>query len=185
MPRLNSNHILIGLGGTGGRILKAFKKRMFQEYPDADDRKKTPVALLYVDTDREMMSKDGRPLKDFMVMGQDASFTENEFLYIKDVDVNGILDHPDRHPSLGKIVENADNVRLSIGNIGTAAGQKRRAGRIMFAANAGAFRNKLESMYNEVSRVSGIGDEEKMTFHIFAGLSGGTGSGYCYLPSGA
>lgn len=25
-----SNHILVGLGGTGGKILKAFKMRMFE-----------------------------------------------------------------------------------------------------------------------------------------------------------
>lgn len=28
-----SNHILVGLGGTGGKILKAFKMRMFEEFP--------------------------------------------------------------------------------------------------------------------------------------------------------
>ena len=46
----NSNHILVGLGGTGGKILKAFKMRMFEEFPDAKDRDKQPVALLYVDS---------------------------------------------------------------------------------------------------------------------------------------
>ena len=30
----NSNHILVGLGGTGGKILRAFKMRMFEEYPE-------------------------------------------------------------------------------------------------------------------------------------------------------
>lgn len=29
----NSNHILVGLGGTGGKILRAFKMRMFEEFP--------------------------------------------------------------------------------------------------------------------------------------------------------
>ena len=42
----NSNHILVGLGGTGGKILKAFKMRMFEEFPDAKEREKQPVALL-------------------------------------------------------------------------------------------------------------------------------------------
>lgn len=31
----NGNHILVGLGGTGGKILRAFKMRMFEEFPDA------------------------------------------------------------------------------------------------------------------------------------------------------
>lgn len=44
----SENHILVGLGGTGGKILKAFKMRMFEEFPDAKERDKQPVALLYV-----------------------------------------------------------------------------------------------------------------------------------------
>lgn len=102
----SGNHILVGLGGTGGKILKAFKMRMFEEYPTAEERKKLPVALLYVDSTDEMMPKDGRPRPDFRVMGQDASFTNNEFLNIKAVDVEHILDHIDNYPSVNGIVEN-------------------------------------------------------------------------------
>jgi len=46
----NSNHILVGLGGTGGKILREFKMRMFEEFPEAKDRDKLPVGLLYVDS---------------------------------------------------------------------------------------------------------------------------------------
>ena len=45
---LKENHILIGLGGTGGKILKAFRKRMFQEY-SAEERAMLPIGYLYVD----------------------------------------------------------------------------------------------------------------------------------------
>lgn len=31
---MKENHILIGLGGTGGKVLKAFRKRLYQEYND-------------------------------------------------------------------------------------------------------------------------------------------------------
>ena len=78
----NTNHILIGLGGTGGKILRAFKMRMFEEFPDGQERGKQSVSLLYVDSSMEMMPKDGRPRPDFRVMGQDASFTNDEFLFI-------------------------------------------------------------------------------------------------------
>ena len=71
----NTNHILIGLGGTGGKILRAFKMRMFEEFPDSQERRKQSVQLLYVDTTKEMMPREGRPRPDFRVMGQDASFT--------------------------------------------------------------------------------------------------------------
>lgn len=80
MATLKTNHILIGLGGTGGKILRAFKMRMFEEFPNKEEREKQPVSILYVDSTREMM---GIGRADMDVMGQDASFGENEFLFIK------------------------------------------------------------------------------------------------------
>ena len=56
----NTNHILIGLGGTGGKILRSFKMRMFEEFPDEQERERQSVSLLYVDSTKEMMPKDGK-----------------------------------------------------------------------------------------------------------------------------
>ncbi len=170
-----SNHILVGLGGTGGKILKAFKMRMFEEFPTQEERSKQPVALLYVDSTDEMMSKDGRARADFRVMGQDASFTNSEFLNIKAVDVEHILDHMDNHPTVKGIVQNVGAVKTAIGALGQAAGQKRRAGRLLFAANAVGYVNSLRDAYSKCTNISG--DTSETTIHIFAGLSGGTGSG--------
>lgn len=167
-----SNHILVGLGGTGGKILKAFKMRMFEEFPNASDRDKQPVALLYVDSTDEMMGI-GRP--DFRVMGLDASFTNNEFLYIKDVDVAKILDNIENYPSVKGIINNVSAVKTAIGSLGQAAGQKRRAGRLLFAANAIAYVNALKNAYGRCDAISH--NAEKTNIHIFAGLCGGTGSG--------
>ena len=167
-----NNHILVGLGGTGGKILRAFKMRMFEEFPDEADRSKQPVALLYVDSTDEMMGI-GRP--DFRVMGMDASFTQKEFLNIKEVDVNYILDHIDSYPSVKGIVSNVTAVKTAIGSLGKAAGQKRRAGRILFAANAIAYVNALKDAYARCEAISH--NTEKTNIHIFAGLAGGTGSG--------
>lgn len=171
----SSNHILVGLGGTGGKILRAFKMRMFEEFPTAEERKKQPVALLYVDSTDEMMPKDGRPRPDFRVMGQDASFTNNEFLNIKAVDVEHILDHIGNYPSVKGIVNNVAAVKSAIGSLGQAAGQKRRAGRLLFAANAVGYVNSLRDAYARCEQVSG--DSSNLNIHIFAGLCGGTGSG--------
>lgn len=168
----NTNHILVGLGGTGGKILKAFKMRMFEEFPDESERSKQPVALLYVDSTDEMMGI-GRP--DFRVMGLDASFTQNEFLYIKDVDVTNILDNIDNYPSVKGIVNNVQAVKTAIGSLGQAAGQKRRAGRLLFAANAVGYVNALKNAYGRCDEISH--NSEGTQIHIFAGLCGGTGSG--------
>ncbi|MCM1317217.1 MAG: GYF domain-containing protein [Bacteroides sp.] len=169
------NHILVGLGGTGGKILRAFKMRMFEEFPTAEARKKQPVSILYVDSTDEMMPKNGRPRADFRVMGQDASFTNNEFLNIKAVDVEHILDHIGNYPNIKAIVDNVGAVKTAIGSLGHAAGQKRRAGRLLFAANAVGYVNSLRNAYARAEEISG--SEDKTTIYIFAGLSGGTGSG--------
>ena len=171
----SGNHILVGLGGTGGKILRAFKMRMFEEFPTNEEREKLSVALLYVDSTDEMMPKDGRARPDFRVMGQDASFTNNEFLNIKAVDVEHILDHIGNYPSVKGIVENVGAVKSAIGSLGQAAGQKRRAGRLLFAANAVGYVNSLKDAYGRCERVSG--NSSYLTIHIFAGLCGGTGSG--------
>ncbi len=171
----NGNHILVGLGGTGGKILRAFKMRMFEEFPSQEERDKLAVALLYVDSDREMMPVKGRPRKDCMVLGQDASFKENEFLDIKEQDVDYILDHIDNHPELKGIVHNVRAVKSAIGSLGKAAGQMRRAGRLLFAVNAQKYVSALHNAFARCSKVSGDGDA--LTIHIFAGLCGGTGSG--------
>lgn len=171
----NGNHILVGLGGTGGKILRAFKMRMFEEFPEAEERRKHPVALLYVDSTDEMMSPDGRARADFKVMGQDASFNKNEFLNIKAVDVEHLLNHIENYPTVKGIVENVSAVKSAIGSLGQAAGQKRRAGRLLFAANAVGYVNSLRDAYARAEEISG--NASHTTFHIFAGLAGGTGSG--------
>lgn len=171
----NGNHILVGLGGTGGKILKAFKMRMFEEFPIQEERDKQPVSLLYVDSTDEMMPKDGKARPDFRVMGQDASFTQNEFLNIKAVDVEHILNHINNYPAIRSIVDNVESVRSAIGALGQAAGQKRRAGRLLFAANAVGFVNSIRDAYARCEQRSG--DSSKLNIHIFAGLCGGTGSG--------
>lgn len=171
----NSNHILVGLGGTGGKILRAFKMRMFEEFPTQEERGKLPISLLYVDSTDEMMPKDGKARPDFRVMGQDASFTNNEFLNIKAVDVEHILNHIGNYPSVKGIVSNVNAVKSAIGSLGQAAGQKRRAGRLLFAANAVGYVNSLRDAYARCEQVSG--DSSRTNIHIFTGLCGGTGSG--------
>ena len=49
------SHILIGIGGTGGKILKAFRQRLWNEYSE-EERKHLPIGFIYVDTDRGMLN---------------------------------------------------------------------------------------------------------------------------------
>lgn len=167
----NSAHILIGLGGTGGKALKAFRKRLWEECPKEEDRNKLPIGYVYVDSDDEMMKQD----QSWKVFGQSAQFTQSEFVYIKDVDLSAILDNPDRHPGLKHIVKNGEMMRKTLGEIGKAAGQKRRAGRILFAANINNYISAVRAQYNRIIDIAK--DIDEINIHIITGLAGGTGSG--------
>lgn len=168
---MDENHILIGLGGTGGKILKAIRKRIYLEFPNDDERKKLPVGFVYVDSTREMMVPGDAS---FRVLGKDASFTESEFVDIKSVDLDQILDNTSNYPGLRHIVKNGASMKNTLGEVGKAAGQKRRAGRILFAANCNKY---LYALKNQHEKLKAINKKEKVNLHIFTGLAGGTGSG--------
>ena len=165
------NHILVGLGGTGGKVLKAFRKRILQEFPDDAERHALSIGYVYVDSTREMMVK-GDP--SFKVMGKDASFNETEFVDIKSVNLTQILDHVNSFPGLANVVRNGESMKNTIGEVGKAAGQMRRAGRILFAANCNNYISALMSQYLKVRDIT---HKDDVNIHIFTGLAGGTGSG--------
>lgn len=175
-PHLHCNHILVGLGGTGGRILQAFKVRLFEEFPDEGQRGKLPVALLYVDSSDELMPEDGRGDMRFRVHGHDASFANNECLTINTVDLASVLDQIDLYPSIKGLglFEDMDAVRSAIGHTDRSASLPRLAGRLMFAVHAHSYVNALRNAYHKVAETSG---QTRTRIHILAGLGGGTGSG--------
>lgn len=168
----NPNHILIGLGGTGGKVLKAFRKRLWEEFPTLSEREKLALGFVYVDSTDEMMNPDD---PSWRVFGQNAQFTTEEFVNIKAIDLGEILDHPDNYPGLRYVISNPNMMRQTIGEVGVAAGQKRRAGRILFGANVGKYMAAVKGQWAKIKAVSG--NAGSCHIHIFAGLAGGTGSG--------
>jgi hypothetical protein len=173
----NPNHLLIGLGGTGGKILKAFKKRLYAEFPDDKKRNemKPAIAFLYVDSTREMMNEQHKD-PSWRVLGKDATFSNTEFCCIRpqSTSISAILDNVENFPGMKYIVNNASAMKNTLGEIKEAAGQKRRAGRIMFASSAPMFVGSLKNKYDELTHRTNI---NSIHVHIFTGLAGGTGSG--------
>jgi len=51
------NHVIIGLGGTGGKVIRALRKLVYaefrQEQPSGQE-----IGYLYVDSSKEMMAAD-------------------------------------------------------------------------------------------------------------------------------
>ena len=164
------NHILIGLGGTGGKVLKEFRKRLIVEYNETE-RNRLPIGFVYVDSTSEMMQPNDIT---FRVQGQDASFNVSEFVNIKGIDLDAVFRNPNGYPGLKGFIGDPEVMQKTIGTLGAAAGQKRRAGRILFGASVQTFLNALDNQYNKVKENSG---RATVTIHIFSGLAGGTGSG--------
>lgn len=174
----NPNHLLIGLGGTGGLILKAFKKRLYKEFPIDKKRNemKPAVEFLYVDSTRDDLMNDKREDSSWKVMGNDVTFTDKEFFNIKSdgTSLTRILTNISNYPGLKYVVKNGAAMQQTIGDIQKAAGQKRRAGRIMFASNCAQFLQAVARHYENLKNRTGY---ESLHLHIFTGLAGGTGSG--------
>lgn len=170
MVNLNENHILVGLGGTGGKVLKAFKKRLFQEFTP-EERAKLPIGFLYVDTTDEMMHEGD---KSWYVLGENAQFDANEFLNVKGISLEQIFAAPSDYPGLKGVVGDPEVMQKCIGTLGVAAGQKRRAGRILFGANVSMYRSAIENVFKRVNAISNAGGT---CIYIIGGLAGGTGSG--------
>jgi len=169
--KLTDNHILIGLGGTGGKVLKAFRKRLFSEF-DTEERNQFPIGFVYVDSTDEMMQPGDVT---FRVKGQDASFSPSEFVNIKrGISLDAIFKNPSSYPGLKGFIGDPEVMQKTIGAIGAAAGQKRKAGRILFGGSVKAYLDTLSTQYEKVKKISG---NSSVTIHIFTGLAGGTGSG--------
>lgn len=164
------NHILVGLGGTGGKVLKAFRKRLYQEF-NAEQRAQLPIGFLYVDSSIEMMKPDD---KTWQVLGENAQFSENEFVNVKGIDINAVLANPSNYPGLKGIIGDAEVMRKTLGEVGAAAAQKRRAGRILFGSNIDKYK---QGIMKQFSRVNAISKASRTNIYIFTGLAGGTGSG--------
>lgn len=183
-----SNHLIIGLGGTGGKIIYAFRKILFQQFRDKinkDDSERNTlervlqseevnIAYLYVDSDEQIM-----PLEDpnWKILGESVHPGLDSQLHLKGADLKYRIDNKNDFPGIRDWIGNQndwnDIIRSFAG--GKVYGQqKRRLGRFLLACNIDSFANKLESRVRTLREISG---QPNVTFHVCCGLAGGTGSG--------
>lgn len=164
------NHILVGVGGTGGKILKAFRKRLFAEFTD-EQISKLPISFVYVDSTDEMMHREDTTWR---VLGKNAIFDNSSFVNIKGISLDAVFASPSSFPGLKGFIGDPEVMKKTLGEVGAAAGQKRRAGRILFASSIDQYLNTLNKQYDQVKKITGGG---RTNIYIFTGLAGGTGSG--------
>ncbi len=167
------NHLIIGLGGTGGKVLRAFRKSIFQEFrsndPVIDGLKLT---YLYVDSSEEMMKFDDPTWK---ILGESVQLGTDSQLKIKGADLTTRLENIKNYPGIQHWIGSREQWRdILNNNVGDVlGGQKRRLGRFLFSCKATEFRERVKKLVSNMENKGSQGT----TFHICCGLAGGTGSG--------
>lgn len=174
------NHLFIGIGGTGGNVLRELRKRVFEEFgcnePPAD---KACLEYLYIDSNDDDLNRRAG----WKVLGTSVHLLETQKLSIHGIS-GGMLDELNQYPGMQCFLPISD-VKTIKKNIGPLieqgiGGQRRRLGRILIANNLAIPHNEndlLSRLNGAVGRLQAKSGLNEVTFHICAGLAGGTGSG--------
>jgi hypothetical protein len=189
-----SNHLIIGLGGTGGKVIREIRKAIYRDWRPTTvgeprngeavtgiDKvaQATPPGLkveyLYVDSSQEHMGPEDAEWK---ILGENIQLSPDGQCYLQGSDLRSRLADIHSYPALAPWIGNTQNwgpiLNLGTGATETMGGQKRRLGRFLFAANAQTFINKVKRKAEHLREGS---MDAGVQFHIISGLAGGTGSG--------
>ena len=174
-----SNHLLIGLGGTGGKVLREMRKRVYEEFGKHEPGNGVFIDYVYVDSSTDDLN-DRRSWK---VMANSVHLGEAQKVNINGIQT-GMLDNINMYPGLGAFLNTRDRQMMTekLGQlIGQGiGGQRRRLGRTLLANNLADKTNTLNFenvIKGAVKRLQDASGEQNIVFHICAGLAGGTGSG--------
>jgi hypothetical protein len=165
------NNLVIGLGGTGGKSIRALRKLILAEQRLSTQSVRS-IDFLYIDSSREMMSQSDPSWK---VLGKSVQLPAASQLQITGEDLTSLLDNINNYPGIRNWIGSQGTWKEILGTIVGEAlgGQKRRLGRFLFARRVTEFKTKIQTL---VQGLQSNGDAS-VTFHVIAGLAGGTGSG--------
>lgn len=157
------NHeIIIGLGGTGGRAIHAFKRVVHRRKAEAAElQEMAQISYLYLDSNDDVLHSSAGEL-----------FLRSEYILLeKDhLKLNEISQLRHIAPWLGNMAEHLSETTL-IGLGGS--GQLRRVGRLLFACHVQRIKAHLRAMIGDMIN----GSNPDIRFRLFCSLGGGTGSG--------
>ncbi len=168
------NHLIIGLGGTGGKVVAAYRRLMFEKYKGNLKPEGVWVEYLYLDSSEKDLCERGGI---WNVMGTSVALEKGALVSIKAVNLKTYIDNIDNYPYLKPWIGTTDDWRNIVNDPKVqdgAAGQKRRLGRFLFANKAEEFNSALDA---KVRRLQANPRGQSITFHVCCGLAGGTGSG--------
>ena len=162
-----NDNLVIGLGGTGGRVLKELRKRLFDEYEGIPG----VIGFMYIDSSDELTRQDDPSW--LTPEGYNAQFTNSEFLDISlPCDGSCLLGHYEAYPYMKGLIDSCKSLKFYRPHCG--AMQNRRLGRVLLRARASSFDGMLHLHVAQLQEITGY---NSVNFTIVTGLSGGTGSG--------
>lgn len=175
-----ANHLIIGLGGTGGNILRELRRRSFEHFGTNDPKGDTRVEYIYVDSSEEdLKNREG-----WNYLGEPVHLSNNQKVNIHGMG-GGVLNQLQAYPSMRAFISDEDRELFRDDQVSMIidtgiGGQRRRFGRMLVANNVmtdpqnGFAAILKDRIINMTDNAAGSGN---ITFHICAGLAGGTGSG--------
>ena len=173
-----ANHLVIGLGGTGGSVLRSLRKRIYEEFRSNDPEGKVHIEYLYVDSSLADLNNE----EDWQTLGTSVQLSPAQRLSINGIG-SGVLANLDQYPGINSFINKNDErmMQEGIGAIIDAGigGQRRRFGRMLIANNMCGLPQDtfVGQVHSRVRVLKEQEDVDDVTFHICAGLGGGTGSG--------
>lgn len=165
------NHLIVGLGGTGGRIIREIRKTLAST--PQERLVGTHFEFLYVDSDGAMMKPDD---PSWRVLGKSVQLERRQTLRIGGMATKPILEDLESYPNLKSWLGDMSQMRRFLDdNVNPqAAAQRRRYGRLLFAHSAQEFVRASQQLKRALSTASRM---EQITVHICCGVAGGTGGG--------
>lgn len=167
---MEQNHLIIGLGGTGGKIIRHIRKTIER---NKDSQGGSPsearFEFLYIDTSTDELDKR----EEWKVLGKDIDLARSQYLINTASNVRPVLDDPDSFPGLKDWIEPRNIFDFVKPGIAGAA-QRRKLGRLVFAQNASRFVKAVEDRMRVLQEGPG---RTGAVIHVVCGLAGGTGSG--------
>jgi hypothetical protein len=167
-----SKSIVIGLGGTGHKIVLDVRKRLVEKYGTLDV---IPiVSFIQVDTDGAVLARN-------VNYSEEVNLRRSEIIHATVAGVENLKNRLNDYPHLRSWLKPA----ALTGDIYQGAGAIRAQGRLAYFWNYAEFTRRLAEAYRQVTKDESISSAnrkglvvgEGVTVYIVGSLLGGTGSG--------
>ena len=166
------NHLIIGLGGTGGKIIRSLRKMIYQNLRQ-EDPESINLRYLYVDSDSSIMNIGDESWK---TLGRSVQLPQSSKLLIAGMGLESVIENVNDYPGIKPWIGDRHQWQAILNSsrgAQIAGGQKRRLGRFLFANKVEDFNKQVGKLIREMTD----GGQTGTTFHVCCGLAGGTGSG--------